>query len=431
MILLRTIVAHLSPQLRTDCKTEASGMAAETRMKVQHFHKSTPPPEGQAVYEQITTSEMNVEGVYTTPDVTIIPTRCSVEKKEEQRGASKKKILSTMGIFVIASLAATACIVCIAVLFTEIATLKSHYDITIATMKSNYDTQLSDQQTKLDLLTDSLLNNSISHEAIVEDLFTLQTISSQLNESLYQLFDQQLNFFSCADLPPSTPSGYYLIRNSSLHVYCDMSRTCGGVTGGWMRVFELDMNITSHQCPNGLSQRTDGGLRTCVRNVSEAGCSSIFLPTKNMNYSRVCGRITGYQVGTTDGLHGPNINISDLYVDGVSLTHGLNPRQHIWTFGSAYNPTTCACRNTGSVQPIPSFVGNHYFCDSGNQHNGVEPVFHPDPLWDDDCYCCINPPWFYRKLSQPTSDDIEMRVCRGEANSNEDIAIQVLEIYVR
>ena len=90
------------------------------------------------------------------------------------------------------------------------------------------------------------------------------------------------------------------------------------------------------QCPNGLSQRTDDGLRTCVRNVSAAGCSSIFLPTRNVNYSRVCGRITGYQIGTTDGLHGPNINISDLYVDGVSFTHGLNLRQHIWTFESAY-----------------------------------------------------------------------------------------------
>ena len=446
-------------------------MAAETRMKVHHdhFNKSTPPPEGQAVYEQIITSGMNVEGVYTTPDITITPTSCSDEKKEKQRGASKKKTLSIMGILVITSLVATACIACIAVSFVQIATLKSHYDILIATMKSNYDTQLSDQQTKLDvltdsllnnsnsreaivdlltdsllnnsnsreaivdLLTDSLLNNSISREAIVEDLFALQTMTLQLNESLYQLLDQQLKIFSCADLPPSAPSGYYLIRNS-LHaytyIYCDMSRTCGGVTGGWMRVFELDMNITSHQCPNGLSQRTDGGLRTCVRNVSEAGCSSIFLPTRNVNYSRVCGRITGYQIGTTDDFQlQQNSDIDSIYVDGVSLTHGFNQRQHIWTFAVAVGKSHCPCQLDHAP---PSFVGDDYFCDSGTPEHASPGRFYSDPLWNDaDCVHCANPPWFHQQLPQPTSDGIEMRVCRDEPNINEDVAIQVVEIYAR
>ena len=279
-----------------------------------------------------------MEDIYTTPDVGTTTTK-SEEKKEKERACDKKS-LCILVIFVIVSLSATAWIICTAVLFrdmaalkscydTEIAALKSSYDTEIATLKSSYDTQLSDQQTQLDKLTNSLLNNSISHEAIVEDLFALQTITSQLNDTVYtiayvlhtcQLFE--LNIFSCADLPPSAPSGYYLIRNSSLHVYCDMSRTCGGVTGGWMRVFELDMNITSHQCPNGRSQRTDGGLRTCVRNVSAAGCSSIFLPTRNVNYSRVCGRITGYQISTTDDFQlQQSSDIDSVYVDGVSLTH--------------------------------------------------------------------------------------------------------------
>ena len=35
---------------------------------------------------------------------------------------------------------------------------------------------------------------------------------------------------SCAALPPSSPSGYYWVRNSvgfAVHVYCDMTRSCG------------------------------------------------------------------------------------------------------------------------------------------------------------------------------------------------------------
>jgi len=27
--------------------------------------------------------------------------------------------------------------------------------------------------------------------------------------------------------------------------------------------------------------------------------------------------------------------IDDVYVDGISLTHGSSPRQHIWTFANA------------------------------------------------------------------------------------------------
>ncbi len=52
---------------------------------------------------------------------------------------------------------------------------------------------------------------------------------------------------SCADImnfDNQSPSGYYWVQNSqedSHRVYCDMNRTCGGVTGGWMKVAELDM----------------------------------------------------------------------------------------------------------------------------------------------------------------------------------------------
>ena len=47
--------------------------------------------------------------------------------------------------------------------------------------------------------------------------------------------------------------------------------------------------------------------------------------------------------------------------------------------------------------------------------------------------CCPfnNPPWFYRELTLPTTDDIEMRVCRDQDRSAEDVEIQVIEIYVQ
>ena len=56
-------------------------------------------------------------------------------------------------------------------------------------------------------------------------------------------------------LKPSTPSGYYWITasdDSAVHMYCDMSRTCGGIRGVWMRAASIDMTNSSQQCPSGL-----------------------------------------------------------------------------------------------------------------------------------------------------------------------------------
>ena len=64
--------------------------------------------------------------------------------------------------------------------------------------------------------------------------------------------------------------------------------------------------------------------------------------------------------------------------------------------------------------------------------------YHGDPLWDgsgcsDTSSCCAfnNPPWFCKQLPQPTSDDIEMRVCLNGQNTVEDIALETVELYVQ
>ena len=79
---------------------------------------------------------------------------------------------------------------------------------------------------------------------------------------------------------------------------------------------------------------------------------------------------------------------------------------------------------------------NDYSCESANKEFSSVPEqfsqFHTEPLWDGTgCSCCNNCPWFYKQLPQPTTDDIEMRACRDEEASNEDIAIEMIEIYVQ
>jgi hypothetical protein len=135
----------------------------------------------------------------------------------------------------------------------------------------------------------------------------------------------------------------------------------------------------------------------------------------------VCGRIRAFKTGNPDGftpygVREQNPTIDGNYVDGVSLTHG-RPHQHIWTFAAC--PSGCTCGG------VPMFVGTHYFCDSNTE------LWRRCPSSSNLCCSFNNPPWFYRELSQPTTDDIEMRVCRDEVRWNEDIQIQAIDLYVQ
>ena len=343
-------------------------------------------------------------------------------------------------------------------LATEQESLRNEIFSTIAANLSQL--SLTSDQVEMGLSMLEQVNNNTQEtvrtalEEVAQNFTEIESTFRQFSDSIVRTPNQ--SFFlstSCADLPPSSPSGYYLIRDSNgfvVHVYCDMNRSCGGVTGGWMRVAELDMTDCSHQCPHGLSLNTSNNLRTCVRNTDSAGCSSVHYSTANIRYSRVCGKVIAYQIGTTNAFNDRRGSpISSDYVDGVSFTHGIS-KNHIWTFASAlakdlegdFLSSGCSCFGHSDT---PSFVGTDYLCDSGldRYRNGdsLPGFLAANPLWDgagcettqspNNCCNFDTPPWFYKDLPQSTTDDIEMRVCRDEVAGNEDIAVEMIEIYVQ
>ena len=104
---------------------------------------------------------------------------------------------------------------------------------------------------------------------------------------------------------------------------------CGD--SSWIRVAYLNMTNPLQQCPASWRLYSANGVRACGRPVTTSttgGCYSQIY-TVQQNYQRVCGRITGYQIGSTDVFGGPPL-INEPYVDGVSVTYGM-PRKHIWT----------------------------------------------------------------------------------------------------
>ncbi len=236
-----------------------------------------------------------------------------------------------------------------------------------------------------------------------------------------------------------SPSDYYWLRASNgntVKVYCDMTKTCGGVTGGWMRVAQLDTTTNPQYCPYPLSRNTQYGKNLCARGETAAGCSEVNYQTNGVAYNEVCGKVISYQWGSTDGptnFFGADFN--GAYIDGVSLTNG-SPRQHIWSFLALHGVegTECRCRGVS----LPSFVGNDYFCDTGDMNTAWQYVFYNNPLWDgtgcgSDSECCTfrNPPWFYKKLRASTGNNIDMRVCRDQVVTDEDVLIEKVDIFVR
>ena len=152
----------------------------------------------------------------------------------------------------------------------------------------------------------------------------------------------------------------------------------------------------------------------------------------------------GYQKGTTDSFDSRKgfRNINTTYVDGVSITLG-SVHKHVWTFvagcSDEYNHRTsnCPCAVHPGPSP-PSFVGSHYYCESGSNDNpGNGEFFTDDPLWDGaDCgkdTCCSNEelPWFHRTFAEPQNDYIEVRICTDEAYSNEAVLVDQLQLYVK
>ena len=360
--------------------------------------------------------------------------------------ASNKKVVVMLFIFVIALILCTisACVAFAVKIFelqSEIITLKSQ-------SVSKFD-MLQEQTAHIEAIFQQLNHNlSQKYSSLQIDLDMLQEESIQnfslLESRAQHLVRNEVNVISCTALPPSSPSGYYWVRasnGSAVRVYCDMTRSCGGVTGGWMRVADLDMTSSSHQCPRGLQQRTDAGRRTCIPMIL-TGCSSVNFSAAE-GYSRVCGKIIGYQVGAPDTFNLYSNPTIDSYIDGVSLTHG-QPRQHIWSFAAGLDEVgsipqvNCPCTNSGTAVP-PPFVGNDYFCDTGSKQRYQRGFFYiEDPLWDgagcgplNTCCSFNNPPWFHKLLPQPTTDDIEMRVCKNSQQDDEDIAIETIELLVQ
>ena len=254
-----------------------------------------------------------------------------------------------------------------------------------------------------------------------------------------------------ASLRSEATSGHYWIQEESgpARVYCAMEGvSCG--EGVWMQVANINMTETSSKCPVGLEKVTSP--KSLCRKTATSGCSSASFSTHGIPFSRVCGKVLGYQYYSPDAFR-PYYNnqgrtLDDLYVDGVSITHSRVPRQHIWTLAAAvdevpgHNINACPCTNSKSHVAfpglIPEFISDDFYCETGSRTACANRYYLEDPLWDGKgcgrySSCCEGEgkPWFFKDLSQSVTSDIEVRVCVDEARGNEDVLIEIISLFVQ
>ena len=261
-------------------------------------------------------------------------------------------------------------------------------------------------------------------------------------------------------------SGYYWIQDDSgvaQEVYCNMELECGGHKGGWMRVTNVD-TTNGEACPGDWINNVN--YNSLCTGTGGAGCFSANFSVP-YSYNKVCGQMKGFQKGSPDGsypyfsargstpsdLYRPESSSTDVngvYVDGLSITLGEQCK-YVWTYTIGLNDDFtdglgyglgyfhCPCSKIAAAG-TPVFVGNDYYCESGNADGRFDfgRLFSDDPLWDGkQCLsgnsCCdrTGQPWFFHQMPISVNEHMEVRICQDQGEGDEAVTVEKLELYIQ
>ena len=309
--------------------------------------------------------------------------------------------------------------------FTQLATIQSN----VSQMLAEHDAKLNSfisVQTQYSLQQSKVLSQLNKTNNAMMSVFTqLATIQSNVSQMLAE-HDAKLNSFISVQIQYSLQAQTH----------------CG--PGLWHRLAFLNMSDPAHQCPFAWREYNTDGVRACGRPVtSEGSCPAIFYFT-GRQYSRVCGRVIGYQFATPDAFERRSDREIDL--DAININYGAQ-RNHIWSYvagwtqsNSSSTESQCPCStDNGQGSEPPSSIGDNYYCESGNPHENFmfNHLYTNDPLWDgQQCEgtCCNgtnSPPWFSVPLPAPTTDIIQVSICCDQGTNDEDTPVELIEIYVQ
>lgn len=196
------------------------------------------------------------------------------------------------------------------------------------------------------------------------------------------------------------------------------------------------MDIPGQNCPSNLALKESASHRLCQKKEDGAGCGSVTIPTGGQSYTKVRGRVTGYGYRSNDAFRrysSQHSTIDGPYVDGVSITYGSSVRKHVWTYAAGSGLNKCPELGDANTKQ-PAFVSNKYLCTPAAQLVAKENYFFDAPLWTSlgDCVGdCPDDLHFCVTLDQPTTEDLELRVCTDQSKNDEDVYIKSFDFYIK
>ena len=228
---------------------------------------------------------------------------------------------------------------------------------------------------------------------------------------------------------------------------------CGD--GVWCRIVDFAVTGADTMCPDGWTFATTPVGLGCTR-PDDDDCALATFPTGSLEFKRVCGRVTGAASGTPDGFEAQDGRV----VNGVPLAEGVTltlrtPFAHIWTFAAVDDGTNgIACPfnedNFGGDfdEDTLTFVQDNHFCDIESVESGAKRrrrVALPTQrrLWTGVCddlpndsnaleACNFNdPPYFNVTLANPTTDDIDARICLSDDAGEEQVFVESMVLFVQ
>ena len=223
---------------------------------------------------------------------------------------------------------------------------------------------------------------------------------------------------------------------------------CGD--GVWCRIVDFDITRADTTCPDGWTFANTPVGRGCTR-PDDDDCALATFPTGSLEFKRVCGRVTGAATGTPDGFEAQVGRV----VNGVPLAEGVTftlrtPFAHIWTFAAVHDGTNgivCPFNedNFDGVfnEDTLTFVQDDHFCDLDLGGPAGESPSGPTRLWTGDCddlpdgsialeACNFNdPPYFNVTLANPTTDDIDARICLDDVAGEEQVFVESMMLFVQ
>ena len=269
-----------------------------------------------------------------------------------------------------------------------------------------------------------------------------------LLDLLFRIFDKMMKWILvsyCAAITLVAVAGFSGVETITPE---DVLEDLDHVTPDWIKVVEFDLT-KGDNCPKPWRKILINGTAMCQSSHhGKPGCPSAVFSVNGIEYNKIRGMVRGYQKGSTDSFNSyryQRVGINGAYVDGVSITLASSPRKHVWTYASGlssdgyYPDFNCPCAVVPGPSP-PSFVGENYYCDSGNQGSFEYDTYHTDnPLWDgtgcenvnDNCCADVDAPWFHREFTTTRVENLEVRICANQKFDFEGVLIDQLALYVQ